>query len=77
MLRDLSLNQNNIYKLDFDPSAVKNTQKLSLAHNNIKDITPLAELPLLRVVDLSGNKIEAIDDILGLKYIERLDLSMC
>lgn len=42
MLRDLNLSQNGITKLDLDPSAIKNIQKLGLAKNVIKEVVSLA-----------------------------------
>ena len=48
---------------------------LYLAKNQIKEEQVLEELPMLRVLELSENRVENIDSLIRLKYLERLYLS--
>lgn len=61
MLRELHLSNNNISTLSLEVSSIINIQKLYLNENDIKVITPLAELPLLTVLCIIANKVDSID----------------
>ena len=75
MLRELHLCQNNISKIEINPNAIINVTKLLLAENGIKNPNPLKRLPFLKVLNLSVNKIDRIDDLCELIQMERLDLT--
>lgn len=76
VLRELHVCNNEIAKLEFETGSIQNLQVFYLTKNQIKDICILSELAILRVLELSENRVENIEDLVHLKYLERLYLSM-
>ena len=50
-------------------------ERLDLAHNAIRDVTPLAALTNLRSLDLSDNLVESVAPLAALTNLRSLDLS--
>lgn len=48
---------------------------LSLAGNDVEDLTPLAELSRLQTLDLADNRVTDVAPLKNLKALQRLDLS--
>ena len=77
VIKQLNLSQNQLSILRINiPSYLKKCTKLELQYNNIKDIPPsILELPLIKELNLSHNKISELPKILWSASLVQLNLS--
>lgn len=79
-LRYLSLQENHLEALSRDMlTGLLVLEELTIAHNNLRDLPPLAfvELPSLRRLHLNDNRLQGVDanSLVSLDELEALDLS--
>lgn len=72
---NLSLNLYNLNIRNITPlSYLTNLRQLSLEENNVHDISPLRNTPLLTLLNLGSNYIEDINILSELVYLQQLNL---
>ena len=74
-LRGYKINDATPLISDITPLAkLQNLIEVNLSGNKIRDITPITKLPLLQVLELSGNSVSDISQLAGMTHLRQLGL---